>query len=113
MEKLVFFTGLITGLAVAFIARWWFRPIRASLWIIIGAIVGSVVIYIVIYSNKKILDATINAIQLFLWQPLFGAPKGNMADIVPLILTALLLQIVGTILGSLLGLSVWWRFFRS
>jgi MFS superfamily sulfate permease-like transporter len=113
MEKLVFFTGLITGLVVTFWARWWFRSVQASLWILIGAIVGSVVIYIALYSDKKILNATTNAIQLFLWKPIFGLPNGTVADIVPLFLTILLLQIVGSILGSFLGLSLWWKFFRS
>jgi hypothetical protein len=117
MIRFVSIAGLLTGIIEALIARIWFRPIQVSLLIITGAMIGSWFTYFIFFIDPKVVlfNHVLNLIWGSLWEPLgVGVPSsGSSAVVLRLtLLTMLLVQVAGSIVGGLLGLAVWLKFLR-
>jgi hypothetical protein len=112
MLQLNLLTGLITGIVLALILRIRFKPINLSLLIIAGAVIGSFLTNVIVYSNPKVGHYILDLFWKFLWHPLgAGAPSG-FSGLVFFLLTMVIIQIIGSIVGGLLGFRVWMTFFR-
>ena len=116
MLELNLLTGLITGIVQALVVRASFKSKELSLLIIIGAIFGSFLTNAMAFTtNPKVGNyILIDVFWKFLWQPLgAGTPSsGNFAALALIPLTMVLVQIVGSIVGGLIGLRIWITFFR-
>jgi hypothetical protein len=113
MLQLILFTGLITGIVLALILRIRFKPITLSLLIIGGSVIGSFLTNAIIYSNPQVSHYLLY--ELFwklLWQPLGAGTSSGFSGLVLILLTMVILQIIGSSLGGLLGLRIWMTFFR-
>jgi hypothetical protein len=108
MILLVIFTGLITGVVEALIARIWFQSVYASWSILVGAIIGSWSVYFFIFLNREAFSYIYKFIWVSLWEPLGNgrASPSNFAALALLPITIWLVHTLGSLLGGLLGLFV-------
>jgi hypothetical protein len=114
------FIPLVIGIVEAIIARIWFRTMAVSLWIVVGAIAGSWIAFALDLTfrieNGGGFSRIDEILLIPLWKNLFGENffnYGNFALIFVLLINKLLIQILGSMLGGLLGLSIWLFCFRA
>lgn len=111
--QLILVVSLITALVLLLIYRKRYRSISTKFFVIGGSIIGSFLIYPISIHPK------INGlIKYILWVILgktlgAGSPHYGVAGLLFLFVSILLIQVLGSLIGGLVGLRVGLKFFKE
>jgi hypothetical protein len=102
---LFFSIGLVCGLIESVGVGFWFKSFQPCLWVIVGATVGTIMLAAVCVLNPSI------PYHIAFWS-MAGKDVFGSTLFVSFILS-IMMVVFGSVLGGLIGLSVWLKFFPN